>query len=168
MGAPRLPEIIQSFFSKAKDGIGGFFHRTGDQTTGLRGSLKEKLEGLLKQPSLLNRLPADRRVVLTLAIGVPIILMLFITGASMMFKDKPVRPEAFPASGVSIRRIPAEDLFLPDEPDFVPGVMLEREKRTQWVPDDAMPWWQDPLKDGEQEWRDQIEKTVDEIMESAP
>jgi hypothetical protein len=31
-----------------------------------------------------------------------------------------------------------------------------------------MPWWQDPLKDGEQEWRDQIEKTVDEIMESVP
>jgi len=161
MGAPRLPEIIQSFFSKTKDGIGGFFHRTLE-SQGERRSLKEKLEGLL------NRLPADRRVVLTLAIGVPIILLLFITGASMMFKDKPVRPEALPASGVTIRRIPAEDLFLPDEPDFVPGVILEREKRTQWVPDDAMPWWQDPLKDGEQEWRDQIEKTVDEIMESAP
>jgi hypothetical protein len=54
------------------------------------------------------------------------------------------------------------------EPDFVPGVILEREKRTQWTADDAASWWQDPLKDGEQEWRDQIEKTVDTIMESVP
>jgi hypothetical protein len=168
MTIPRLPEFIRSFFSKAGNGIGGFFRRTGDKTTGLRGSLKEKLEGLRKQTKLLNRLPADRRIILTLAIGVPIILLLFITGASMMFKDKPVKPEALPASGVTIRRIPAEDLFLPDEPDFVPGVILEREKRTQWTPDEAMPWWQDPLKDGEQEWRDQIEKTVDDIMESVP
>jgi len=83
-------------------------------------------------------------------------------------KDASVKKEPLPASSVTAQRIPAEDLFLPDEPDFVPGVILEREKRKQWTADDAMPWWQDPLKDGEQEWRDIIEKTVDEIMEGVP
>jgi hypothetical protein len=102
------------------------------------------------------------------AIGIPVVLLLFITGVSLLAKDKPVKPQPLPASAVTTRRIPAEDLFLPDEPDFVPGVILEREKRTQWTTDDAMPWWQDPLKNGEQEWRDQIEKTVDAIMESVP
>jgi hypothetical protein len=152
----------------------------GDKITELRGRLKEKLEGLLKQPKLLARLPkekldklrakipADRRIILTMAIGVPVILLLFITGTSLLVKNKFGKPKALPASSVITKRIPAEDLFLPDEPDFVPNVMLEREKRTQWTADNAMPWWQDPLKDGEQEWRDQIEKTVDEIMENVP
>jgi len=159
---PRLPEFIQSFFSKAGNGIGGLFRRAEDKTTGLRGTLKEKLDDLH------DRLPADRRIVLTLAIGIPAVLLLFITGASLLSKGAPVKPAALPASSVTTRRIPAEDLFLPDEPDFIPGVILEREKRTQWTADDAAPWWQDPLKDGEQEWREQIEKTVDEIMESVP
>jgi hypothetical protein len=162
MTMPRPPEFIRSFFSKARDGIGGFFRRAGDKTTGLRGGLKEKLD------KLITRLPADRRVVLTLAVGIPAVLLLVIAGVLMMSRDASVKPEALPASGIMTRRIPAEDLFLPDEPDFVPGVILEREKRTQWTVDDATPWWQDPLKDGEQGWRDQIEKTVDGIMESAP
>jgi len=160
---PRLPEFIQSFLSRAADGIKGLLRWMADKTAEPRDWLKEKLDGLL------DRIPLDRWIVLTLAIGVPVILALFITGVSLMSKDKkPVKPAAFPASSAMSRRIPAEDLFLPDEPDFVPGVILEREKRTQWTADDAMPWWQDPLKDGEQEWRDQIEKTVDEIMESVP
>jgi len=159
---PRLPEFIRSFFSKAENGIGGLLRQAGDKTTGLRGRLKEKLD------KLLARLPADRRIILAVAIGVPVILVFFITGVSLLFKDEPVKPVALPSSSVTSQRIPAGDLFLPDEPDFVPGVMLEREKRTQWTADDAIPWWQDPLKDGEQEWRDQIEKTVDEIMENVP
>jgi len=157
---PRLPESIRSFFSKVRNS--GFFRWAENKTAGLRGRLKQKLD------KLLARLPADRRIILTMAIGVPVILLLFITGASLMSKEKNVKPKAPPENSIITRRIPPEDTFLPDEPDFVPGVMLEREKRTQWTADDAMPWWQDPLKDGEQEWRDQIEKTVDEIMESVP
>ena len=157
-----MPRFAQSFFSKAGEGIGGLLRLAGDKTAGLRGGLKEKLDGLI------SLIPIDRKILLTLAIGVPVILVLFITGASLMSKGKTVKPQAPPVSSVISRRIPAEDLFIPEEPDFVPGVILEREKRTEWTADDAMPWWQDPLKDGEQEWRDQIEKTVDEIMESVP
>ena len=157
-----IPRLVQSFFSKAGDGIGGFFRRAGDKTAESRGGLKEQLD------KLLAKLPADRRVVLTLAIGIPVILLLVIVGVSLVSKSASVKPEVLPASSAVTRRIPAEDLFLPDEPDFVPGVILGRERRTQWTTDDAMPWWQDPLKNGEQEWRDQIEKTVDVIMESVP
>ena len=156
---PRLPEFIQFFFSKAGNGIGRFFRWVGDKITGVRG----------RQPdSLFAMPPAERRIILILAIGIPVIVLLVIFGASMLSKNGSVKPGASPAGSVMTQRIPAEELFLPDEPDFVPGVILEREKRTQWTADDAMPWWQDPLKDGEQEWRDQIEKTVDVIMESVP
>jgi hypothetical protein len=67
-----------------------------------------------------------------------------------------------------ISPIPAEDLFLPDEPDFVPGVLLEREQRTSWTEDDASEYWQDPLKFGEEQWREKIEAAIDNFMERIP
>ncbi|MCL2208950.1 MAG: hypothetical protein FWB89_02185 [Treponema sp.] len=67
-----------------------------------------------------------------------------------------------------IYAIPAEELFLPDEPDFLPGVILERERRTSWTEDDAAEYWQDPLKNGEQQWRDKMEAAVDEFLERIP
>jgi len=158
---PRLPEFIQSFFSRAKNSVGRFFRLAGEKTAGLRAELKKKLD------TLFILFPVDRRVVLTVVIGVPVILVLVLAGISMTTKDTaPVKPAAPPVNRDANRRIPSEDLFIPDEPDFVPGVLLEREKREQWSVEDAMPWWQDPLKDGDQEWRDQIEKTVDVIMEN--
>jgi hypothetical protein len=59
-------------------------------------------------------------------------------------------------------------LFLPDEPDFIPGVMLGREQRTVWTAGDAESLWQDPLKNGEEPWRNRIEDAIDAIMESVP
>ena len=64
--------------------------------------------------------------------------------------------------------IPPEELFLPEEPDFIPGILLDRGQRTSWTEDDAKIYWQDPLVYGEEPWRDQIEKSVNEIMEGIP
>ncbi|MCL1954827.1 MAG: hypothetical protein FWF68_08585 [Spirochaetes bacterium] len=64
--------------------------------------------------------------------------------------------------------IPAEELFLPDEPDFIPGVLLERERRSSWTEHDAEEFWQDPLKYGEEQWREKIEAAIDEFLERVP
>jgi hypothetical protein len=64
--------------------------------------------------------------------------------------------------------IPAEGLFLPDEPDYLPGVLLEREQRTSWTTDDATAHWQDPLRHGEEQWREKIEIAIDEFLERVP
>jgi hypothetical protein len=64
--------------------------------------------------------------------------------------------------------IPAEEFFLPDEPDFLPGVLLERERRTSWTEQDAGEYWQDPLRSGEEQWREKIETAVDEFLERIP
>ncbi|MCL2443235.1 MAG: hypothetical protein FWD13_07195 [Treponema sp.] len=64
--------------------------------------------------------------------------------------------------------IPAEELFLPDEPDFIHGVILEREQRLNWNEQDAAEYWQDPLRFGEEPWREKIEATVDLIFERVP
>jgi hypothetical protein len=64
--------------------------------------------------------------------------------------------------------IPPEELFLPEEPDFIPGVLLERERRASWSVEDAESFWQDPLKNGEEQWRDQVEAIIGELMERVP
>jgi hypothetical protein len=64
--------------------------------------------------------------------------------------------------------IPADEIFLPDEPDFVPGVILEREQRIVWTEEDAASYWQDPLKHGEEQWRNKIETAIDTFLERVP
>jgi hypothetical protein len=64
--------------------------------------------------------------------------------------------------------IPPEEIFLPEEPDFVPGVILDRERRTEWTENDAQEYWRDPLKEGEEQWREKIESEIDKYLERVP
>jgi len=64
--------------------------------------------------------------------------------------------------------VPSEEIFLPEEPDFVPGVILERERRTEWTEEDAKEYWRDPLKEGEEQWREKIEGEIDKYLERVP
>jgi hypothetical protein len=64
--------------------------------------------------------------------------------------------------------IPAEDLFLPDEPDFLPGIILEREPRGAWSSEDARQFWSNPSDGDETLWRERISSTIDELLEGVP
>jgi hypothetical protein len=64
--------------------------------------------------------------------------------------------------------IPPEELFLPGEPDFLPGVIPQREQRKVWTAEDAEPYWYNPLERGEEEWRNRIRGTLDEFLEHVP
>ena len=63
--------------------------------------------------------------------------------------------------------IPPEELFLPDEPDFLPTVILEREPH-KWSAEDALPFWTNPLENNPGQWQDDIKSVVDGIMERVP
>jgi hypothetical protein len=64
--------------------------------------------------------------------------------------------------------VPAEDLFLPAEPDFLPEALLEREPHRPWTTEDVAPYWEN-LKDGhENEWRAESSAVIDDLMESVP
>ena len=78
--------------------------------------------------------------------------------------DIPSGPERFSI----VAPIPPDDLFLPEEPDYIPGVLLEREQKTSWNTEDAAQHWQDPLKLGEEGWREKIEASIDELLERVP
>lgn len=95
--------------------------------------------------------------VLTLSV----ILSLKLGGGEKKEKAEPLGP-------VIIAPIPAEDLFLPDEPDYIPGVLLKRDRKLNWTEKDAEEFWQDPLKNGEEPWREKIESSIDDYLERVP
>ena len=119
----------------------------------------------------LEKVPPEKRRLLTMGAGGAFIVLLlvlavvFIARGSSGGQPTDVSPRQRTSS---MAIIPHDELFLPDEPDFVHGVMMEREQRTSWTAGDARPWWHDPLESGEEPWRSQIQKTVDEILESVP
>ncbi|MCL2179637.1 MAG: hypothetical protein FWB83_00770 [Treponema sp.] len=65
-------------------------------------------------------------------------------------------------------RISPDEIFIPDEPDYLPGVLLERNRRSVWTEEDASVFWQDPLVNGEEPWREKIEAVIDEFLERIP
>jgi hypothetical protein len=117
----------------------------------------------------LGKIPEEKRRPFLIGVGGGCALVaLALTGFALLMNKNEAAPSA--GQGAPARRveIPPEELFLPDEPDFVPGVLLERERRTAWTVEDAAPFWQDPLKYGEEPWRARLEATVDELLERVP
>ena len=117
---------------------------------------------------LLEKIPEEkRRLALACAGGSIALVLLIAAGISLgQGKNSEMPSEQNPLTQRAV--IPPEELFLPEEPDFIPGVILERERRTSWTAEDAAPYWQDPLKNGEEQWRQRIENSIDELLERVP
>lgn len=64
--------------------------------------------------------------------------------------------------------IPSEELFLPEEPDFLPEILLDRKQREAWTDDDASLYWRDPLNLGEELWQDEVKSVIDKFLEGIP
>jgi hypothetical protein len=160
-----LSEKIQPIAAKLKGFLGVFVEFAVKALKSLRA-----LFFALEDTLLENVTPEKRRAIYLTIVGVFLaVLVVIIMGLVMMGTQSNKNKRPIAESGLRGGYvIPPDELFLPDEPDFVPGVTLEREQREQWTASDASPYWQDPLRNGEQEWRDLIEKTVDDIMESVP
>ncbi|MDR1219176.1 MAG: hypothetical protein LBK73_06145 [Treponema sp.] len=63
--------------------------------------------------------------------------------------------------------IPVEDIFLPDEPDYLPKVILEWDPHI-WSAEDAREYWTNPLENEHINWRETITNVVDDIMDKVP
>jgi hypothetical protein len=129
-------------------------------------AIVEKAQTLLHKA--LEKIPEKKRRLVTLCAGGGLIVLLLILMGALLLAH---RAAAHSASAENIVRravIPPEEIFLPDEPDFLPGVMLGRERRTAWTVEDAAPFWQDPLKNGEEQWREKVEAEIDTLLEKIP
>jgi hypothetical protein len=85
-----------------------------------------------------------------------------------------VREDAGAADGQDLseafspRPVPPEEFFLPEEPDFLPETLLERERRKSWTEEDARPFWINPLDEGAAEYTDLMSTVIDDLMERVP
>jgi hypothetical protein len=95
------------------------------------------------------------------------VLLIFLIIMSVKGSGREKKPGEAERVSLNIA-IPVEELFIPDEPDFLPGVLLERDRRSSWTEQDALEYWRNPLISGEEEWRKKIESAVDELLESIP
>ncbi|MDR2499994.1 MAG: hypothetical protein LBD37_02800 [Treponema sp.] len=110
-----------------------------------------------------------RRAVISLAAGAVLAALILITLAFMSGRGPEAGGGPDDLSGLfKPRTILAEELFLAEEPDFVPPVILERERRDAWTPADAEPYWLDPLKDGAEPYTRMLYTAVDTLMERIP
>ena len=112
----------------------------------------------------LSRFPDEKRRPIMYGMGglVVLLLILIISLAAHPGKPKATVQPAIAAGPF----IPAEDLLLPAEPDFVPEFLLEREPRSSWSLEDIRPYWRSPGNPGH--WRDEVKAAVDKIMEGVP
>jgi len=115
-----------------------------------------------------KRLSAENKRRLALFCTIVFALLLTISVLTSLKGCPEKEDDGMPERRNLISPIPAEELFLPDEPDYIPGVILEREQREAWTNNDANEHWQDVLSHGEEQWREKIEAAIDEYLERIP
>jgi hypothetical protein len=121
--------------------------------------IAERLQGL--SSALAGGLQAGGRIYVIAGLGVMgalllvLVILLAVRGGGETAPASALRPEI-------------TDFFLPEEPDAVPPVILEREPRRFWTEEDAAPFWTDPLERGEEPWRERVEAAVDRLFEGVP
>jgi hypothetical protein len=102
-------------------------------------------------------------------------------GLKVMKLDKNKQTSTFSITSAAID--PGE-LYLPPEPDAIPGLLLGQKRSQTWSPSDAAPYWQDPLKGKKpnqaggnqlaggnadiQTMQNTVKGTVDGIMKGVP
>jgi hypothetical protein len=130
-----------------------------------------KLREIMGDIPPLGELWQTKRKIVLLCGGAGVILIILIIAAFITAGAPPAptpRVEADLGEMFAPRAIPPEELFLPQEPDFLPGVILEREQRKTWTTEHAEPYWIDPLEEGIGVYADMMKDTVDTLMEKVP
>ena len=124
-----------------------------------------------KGPIKTGRIKINPRILMISAAAILVIIVLLLILA-IVSHPKTGQQQAgyFDRANDPIERetLPAEDFFLPYEPDFVPDVLLEREPKESWTEEDTRPFWTDPLEGNEGTWRKRIESEIDSLLEHVP
>jgi hypothetical protein len=133
-------------------------------------TIRKKLKGFMDEKAgpladrLLSRIPREKQRPLFLCLGGIVVFLICLIVITLAMG----RPKEGGAREAVELAIPPEDLFFPGEPDFVPSLLLEREPRGFWTPDDIAPFWEDPLNLGRDRWVKEMELVMDKLMEDVP
>ena len=146
-------------------GLGTFFANFSEKV--------KNLFSFLDFSSIGEAIKSHFKIVIVIAGAFLVIIVLLLVLAIVSHPGIRSKPESSGLSadtGDTLLRetFPAEDFFLPYEPDFVPDVLLERDPKDGWTEEDARPFWTNPLDGNEELWRKRIESGIDSLLERVP
>jgi hypothetical protein len=159
MDLTRIAGTAKELFSKIPEALKGFGKAPAKTFT--------QLPDIIAQISdrFLGHIPEKKRRPILLCFGALIIIFLILIIAGSAMRSRKPDSDAF-AGLAAGPRIPPEDLFIPEEPDFIPDFIPGREPRQSWSVDDIRPFWKNPANQGL--WRDIIRSEVDKLLEGVP
>ena len=151
---------------KARAGKPQLFKKLGaalnkEKISGMFNNLKERVLHAFG-PGLFT--DKKRRPLLFAAGGLAVLFLVLVI-AAILWNSGGSGTSARP-DGVVTLVIPAGELFIPAEPDFVPGFIPEREVRHFWTVEDIRPYWRIPEKSWH--WQGEITSSVDILLEGVP
>ena len=114
---------------------------------------------------ILDRIPEEKRRVVILCTGGVVFIAICLTVAALATAGSRIPVNSRGAAGPGI---PAEELFYPAEPDFLPPLILERPPHQPWTIKDLELYWQDPKAGNEDKWREAAKAIVDRLLEAVP
>ena len=114
---------------------------------------------------LLDKIPEEKRRFFLLILGGLIFLAICLTIAVLAMSLRSPSGSSARTTGLSI---PSEELFYPDEPEFLPSLILEQEPHRPWTSEDLELLWQDPKTGNEDVWRETVRSVVDKFMDGIP
>jgi hypothetical protein len=150
-------------------GLGTCFAGLGEKAKNLLSAFS----GIFSGFSVRSRIKINSKVLIIAVVAIMVIVALLLV---LTIVSHPGKGESKSESTISdyanepLKRdsTPADEFFLPYEPDFVPDVLLEREPKESWTEEDARPFWTDPLEGNEDVWRKRVESGVDSMLENVP
>jgi hypothetical protein len=140
----------------------------GDVFLSIRSRISAAAGRLLKWPGAILRSHTRPAVACLGALGLIVCLLVVLGVVSYQRRHPKAAPPPPLADLFSPLPIPPEELFMPDEPDFLPEVLWERAPRESWTPEDALPFWTDPLDNNRRVWEGRVEGMIDELLERLP
>ncbi|GMO32438.1 MAG: hypothetical protein Ta2F_08340 [Termitinemataceae bacterium] len=139
----------------------------GDFWYNIKWALSSAFEKLLKQ---LKKITADnKQIVFQIKIaGIIFAALLVVTVLVTVLVVKKHNSQKKVIPVFNVERITEDQLFIPDEPDFLPDVILENEQKKNWTKEDAKKFWTDPATYPAEVWQDKISGAVDKLLERIP
>jgi hypothetical protein len=141
---------LESRIKSAREAVSGF-------------TRKERRAALPKFGQVSNLLFICLGLCAMLFVGLAVLTMVIERGKAEAVAAQSETERSFRALSV-----PSEEFFLPDEPDFLPGIILEREPRGAWSPEDAQSFWTNPSDGNEALWQERISSTIEDLLEGVP